>query len=292
MFELGIRLAISNKPVILIREQHSENQTIFDIHGYYTFPYNPHRYRDLEKQLISKIKSFETGTEKFRSPVLQTLKAAPDVITSLRRLSCQERLRMLLIGMMKYVQELSIQTIGFLQKHYDQQIIRTISDTPSLIKYIGDNQTKLSQLQWSKFDPPKVVIPSLGSVLIESPIAGLVTDDVELSFVMLLWNYYCVITNPISQRGLSVPDIIILLLHDSILIEQLIQGLRHMLANEDDRKGFLKVVQQIYNETYLSNWIDKDIGELNLENGRVGYWMSSKMQSKKINPADIKKPYR
>jgi len=54
-----------------------------------------------------------------------------------------------------------------------------------------------------------------------------------------------------------------------------------MLANEDENKGFLKVVRQIYNETYLCHWIDKDLGELNLENGHVGYWMNAKTQSNK-----------
>ncbi len=289
MFELGIRLAISNKPVILIREQHSENKTIFDIHGYYTFPYNPHQYRPLEDHLISKIQSFEAGIEQFKSPVLQTLKTAPEVIISLRRLSCQERLRMLLIGIMKYVQELSIQTTGFLKIHHEPQIEKTISDTPSLIKFLSDNQAYISQLPWDKFDPPKITIPSLGSVLIESPIAGIVPGDVELLVVMLLWNYYCIVTNPISQRGLNVPDIIILLLHDSILIEQLIQGIRHMLANEDESMEFLKVVRQIYNETYLCHWIDKDLGELNLENGHVGYWIKSEIKSNKANSAAAKK---
>src|SRR5437667_2407704 len=41
MYELGVRLAISERPVILIREQNLANKKIFDIYGFYAHPYDP-----------------------------------------------------------------------------------------------------------------------------------------------------------------------------------------------------------------------------------------------------------
>jgi hypothetical protein len=73
MYELGVRLAISEKPVILIREKHPNNRNIFDIKTYYTYPYDPLNYTALSKHLIEKLKRLETGEEKFASPVLKII---------------------------------------------------------------------------------------------------------------------------------------------------------------------------------------------------------------------------
>lgn len=41
MYELGVRLAVSAKPVILVREKHSENRRVFDVNTFFTFEYDP-----------------------------------------------------------------------------------------------------------------------------------------------------------------------------------------------------------------------------------------------------------
>ena len=73
MIELGLRLALTNKPVILFREQHGSNRHIFDVSVYHTFEYSPLRYSELVSYLIEKISKFESGREKFESPVLETI---------------------------------------------------------------------------------------------------------------------------------------------------------------------------------------------------------------------------
>jgi chaperonin GroEL len=70
MYELGMRLAVSEAPVILIREKKPENKRIFDIHGFYTHDYDPYDYGPLENHLIEKIGRLEAGEETYGNPVL------------------------------------------------------------------------------------------------------------------------------------------------------------------------------------------------------------------------------
>jgi TCP-1/cpn60 chaperonin family len=66
-------LALTSKPVILIRERNPENKKIFDVDGYYIHPYDPLNYTDLERHIIEKLKRFESGEEQFESPVKRVL---------------------------------------------------------------------------------------------------------------------------------------------------------------------------------------------------------------------------
>jgi len=75
MYELGVRLAISARPVVLIREQQTENRRIFDIYGFYTHSYDPYDYRELERHLIEKLRRWESGEEPYTNPVLAIIKA-------------------------------------------------------------------------------------------------------------------------------------------------------------------------------------------------------------------------
>ncbi|MGE4162508.1 MAG: chaperonin GroEL [Vicinamibacterales bacterium] len=84
MYELGVRLATSVRPVILIREQQTDNRRIFDIYGFYTHPYDPYDYRPLEGHLIEKLRRWEAGDEPYTNPVLNIIRAelatsAPDL---------------------------------------------------------------------------------------------------------------------------------------------------------------------------------------------------------------------
>jgi len=73
IYELGIRLSISHKPVILIREDLPTNKNMFDIAGLYAFGYKTTAPRDLERFLIEKISFYEEHGDAFESPVLKAL---------------------------------------------------------------------------------------------------------------------------------------------------------------------------------------------------------------------------
>ncbi len=83
MYELGVRLSFSNKPVILIREEYCENKKIFDIGGFYTKMYSPLRYREVEEYIIKKIEKYESRSEVYTSPILTVLEKEPSIAKEL-----------------------------------------------------------------------------------------------------------------------------------------------------------------------------------------------------------------
>jgi len=99
MYELGVRLAISEKPVILIREKNIKNLQVFDIQTYYTYPYDPLNLPELFKHIIEKLKRFETGEEKFVSPVFKIIPKDMAAIQALQtQLSIQQQKEYVLKG--------------------------------------------------------------------------------------------------------------------------------------------------------------------------------------------------
>jgi chaperonin GroEL len=73
MYELGVRLSVSRKPVILIRAKDESNERVFDVDGYFTFEYDPLDYAPLEEHLVRKLGRLETGEDPHQSPVLTVL---------------------------------------------------------------------------------------------------------------------------------------------------------------------------------------------------------------------------
>jgi hypothetical protein len=74
MYELGVRLAISDQPVILIREGQAANQRIFDIYGFYTHSYDPFNYYSLEEHLVEKLRRWEAREEPYTNPHLEIIR--------------------------------------------------------------------------------------------------------------------------------------------------------------------------------------------------------------------------
>ena len=99
MYELGVRLALTDKPVILMRENHPENRNVFDITGFYAHPYDPYKYPELQKHLIEKIRRFETGEEVYESPILKVIGGNVALQHSaIRELSSEKQLDHILQG--------------------------------------------------------------------------------------------------------------------------------------------------------------------------------------------------
>lgn len=73
MYELGVRLAVSEKPVILIKEDLPETPNPFDVFAYYTKSYDPLDYAPLEEHLLGKLARLETGEEVFDNEVLRLI---------------------------------------------------------------------------------------------------------------------------------------------------------------------------------------------------------------------------
>lgn len=75
MYELGVRLAVSPKPVLLIREDHASNTKVFDVGHFYVHPYDPMSLGELEQWLVDKIRRQETGEDEYESPVAKIVQS-------------------------------------------------------------------------------------------------------------------------------------------------------------------------------------------------------------------------
>jgi hypothetical protein len=102
MYELGMRLSLTNKPVILIREENEKNKQIFDIGGFYTHPYNPFDYKPLVQHIIEKIKKFESGAEKYKSPILKVLENNTPLLQKTSAERAGELLALMLNSVIQY----------------------------------------------------------------------------------------------------------------------------------------------------------------------------------------------
>ena len=93
MYELGVRLAISEKPVILIREgDKSESSDLpFDLKTYHTEFYDPFNHEKLVRILVNKLKRIERGEMQYESPVKKALLYSNDQAYNI--FSKRERLR-------------------------------------------------------------------------------------------------------------------------------------------------------------------------------------------------------
>ena len=76
MYELGVRLTISDNPVILIRENNPNNKQVFDVRNYSIYTYDLKDYKTLENHIIHKLRLFETREEIYESPVRNVLRDA------------------------------------------------------------------------------------------------------------------------------------------------------------------------------------------------------------------------
>lgn len=183
MFELGIRLALSKKPVIMFREEHPANKPIFDVSTYYIHPYSPLQYKRLEDFLIKKLRDYEDESESYQSPVLGLLRTDPTVVDSVLR----ERAKTLLLSL-HWASWGLLRLFGgtiadFLERH-DQD--SPPSQPEQFYGFLKEREDTLSTLPWSEVDFRPNLPPALHSFLAEVPLV----DRVELEYAQCV-NSFC-----------------------------------------------------------------------------------------------------
>lgn len=188
MYELGLRLALTNKPVIMFREAHADNKRIFDISIYHTHEYVVTRYRELEKYIIAKIRKFETGEETFTSPVLDILAKEPSVVDEIRRTNARgllEAIHHSVLGI--------IRVLGGTLEHFMEvsgSKLEPPGDSRDLPEFLEAHESDLKDLPWNKFKFRPNVPPSVHSYLATNPLLGVVPAWVTKIWNTALSDYY------------------------------------------------------------------------------------------------------
>lgn len=188
MYELGLRLALTNKPVIMFREKHPDNKQIFDISVFHTKEYSVTRYRELEDYITSKILKYESGSEIFRSPVLEILGTEPSVVREIELFRAKGLLEAIYKSLMGLLRGLT----GHLSLHL-RSIAPNIEiprDSRELSNFLFEQEDLLASLEWNNFDFLPALPPSLSSYLSNFPLSGSVDNWISDLWNTVLTEYY------------------------------------------------------------------------------------------------------
>jgi len=246
MYELGMRLALSNKPVILIREKHPGNKRIFDIYGFSTYDYCITQYRKLEDHLIAKLRKFETGGEAFESPVLRILKTEPRVLQEINR----RRVLKLMMSFRAEVAGLQRLLVGALSDFFKEHKIKHSLKTPEeMIKFFRKNNATLERLPWKNFVFNPRAMPAIGAFLNELPLSDLIDEDLERllnTFVSEYYNYFLASDYAWHETTFLV---VYMCLGESQLLRRILACCQILLTNPSQGKA-KKVIEEMH--FYLS----------------------------------------
>ncbi len=252
MYELGVRLSVTNKPVILFREEHKDNKSIFDITGFYTYAYDPapDKYRKLEDYIISKIRKFESGDEEYKSPVLQILNKAPSVIEKINR----TRTAKILTSLLMQTNGLLSGFIGALLHHLDSNGIQCSFTTPEkTLDYFNKNIESLKQLSWEQLSFSPHMMPALNAYLIELPLTGLINEKLERHVNTFISQFYsCFFSNQYPWSS-PVFNLIYAFLSEgvllSIIIDRCMLLIREHTREEADEA--IQTIEKILEQSYI-----------------------------------------
>ncbi len=173
MYELGVRLSLTNKPVILIKQQFEKSKDPFDIAFFHRELYNPKQPKKIIKYIIKKIKKFELGEEEFVSPIYNALQASPSIIIHFKKRSAISILKGLNSGLQGTKENIRmvLKKKGF----YDQKL----KNIPGKGNFI--------------FRPRQ--FPGLSAYLTNYPLTELfperITNEVDIIILNFYMKYFC-----------------------------------------------------------------------------------------------------
>ncbi len=259
MYELGVRLSISNKPVIIIRESHPDNRKIFDIHNFFTFEYNTLRYPELEKYLTEKITKLETKEEEFKSPIFEILEQEPQVLNRLLKIENINRIASArtTINGWRRIFATAIAVFAY-HENNKLEFSGNLNDFNSeMTKY----QNELKRLEWKKF---KFSIKSspVFDLLITQPPTIEIFPHIELSllktFLIEFYNYFF-----ISEFVWFEPtfELITIFSTESLIMFHILAIVMTFLQGDSDKDsaGIIKDFHYILSQShFLTEFYGKD----------------------------------
>lgn len=197
MYELGIRLSVSTGPVILIREETTDNKSIFDISGLYQQPYATTRPAPLEQHLIEKITAFENGSQKFESPILRSINANSTYWSAVpRSKACA------FLGGLSLATEAALRIFGSQVQSYLLERDKTLTPHPPSTVYKILQEIQDAEIL-SEFNYSFARLPALENYLSSIYLMGLVEEELERSFREFLIGYsinFLASTSPFVQK--------------------------------------------------------------------------------------------
>jgi hypothetical protein len=187
MYELGIRLAISQLPIILIREAHKDNRQIFDIGGFYAENYDPLNYPKITKHVIEKMKKLESGKEPYASPILKLIGEELPLLVKVSN----HRAVNLLSALYYSLQSVLRLYCGEVADTIGTQVKLRLGNTPiDLINAMESNSEVINKCDWKGLNFRPGTLPALDYYLASRYLLGVVGDDVEWILTSSMIEYH------------------------------------------------------------------------------------------------------
>jgi len=232
MYELGMRLALTNKPVILFREKNPKNKRIFDIQGFYAFEYTPTQYRKLEDHIITKLNKYENGEERYESPILKILKREPGLVAELQR----KRVAILMESFRAQAHGLQRVFGSAVQALMGSRFPDKSENVDNLLLSFHQKAETLRGENWAHLVFHPRVPPALHSYLNELPLDGLVQADIEVpinTYMVELFNFYFASDYAWSPATFTVAQSFIT---EMKILRDICAGTVYLIRNPDGEK--------------------------------------------------------
>lgn len=233
MYELGLRVSLTNKPIILIREAHKDNKDIFDVSGFYAEQYDPLNTSSLVEHIKTKIKRFESLAEIYKSPVLEVLKKDIPLLieesknTAINYIALLEHnintlLRMFGGNLFLFLNEAGVD-IG--QDADDK--------TSDLMKKIIDSHEKINEVDFSGFAWVPGGSPTVDYYLSNQYLNNIITFNVASKFTIFLINYQMNYLRQVQGKGFWNSYTIYTFLGESHLLLEMIKMIKYILRVDE-----------------------------------------------------------
>jgi hypothetical protein len=231
MYELGLRFALTNKPVILIREKHPDNQPIFDVGGFYAHPYDPLNYAEVTDHILEKLRKFETREERYHSPVLAILKQD---IPLLQKISSHRATRFLeaMSASVMQVRTLFGGDVAMFLRSKKLKINPNTAD--DVLEVIQKRRTAMNKLDWTEFQWSFGTQPALDHYIANRYLTDLVDDDLEALFSAFIVAFHSHFVSTTYYHGSWAARSIWEFLGESRILIDATHVVRAVLAADDD----------------------------------------------------------
>ena len=171
MYELGVRFGVSPKPVILFREEHEENDSIFDVYGFHTFYYKATQYSKLQNHIKKKILDYEEDISRYESPVIKILKRSMSIEKEVERRKAYSLMISLEYGAIGMIRNAA----GALNELFeDNSTLEMPPKYNDAISYIVKNYGEIKDLDFSRFYFRPNRFPSLETFITDLPLRDLI----------------------------------------------------------------------------------------------------------------------
>lgn len=261
MYELGIRLALSNEPVILIREKHKDNKQIFDISGFYVHSYDPLDYSEVTQHLIREIRAYEDKQKPYVSPILAIARGG---ISYLQAISIQraDQLLKTMRSSIKMMARLFIkQLMKYASLELKMDLPERVFDFSALLKYMEKNRETFTEADWSKFRVNFGTQPTLDLYLSNLYLNGLVDPRLEEIFTEFVITYHSYFVSTNYYHGDWNHKNIYRFLGETNILLQSTKLFRFLLKVENDKEKSeaMEVIKEILKSSQIYSFDDTDV---------------------------------